>query len=170
MIKETIYMMFGIVKTPAIVAAIFIPLLTICAPIAAIIHTMLILIIIDNITGIMKAFKHSGKSFNILKRESWMVIESKKLGNTLIKMLAYVLLIVAAFLIDTYIIQYGEAIFFTKVISASIAFREIISILENTEYISGRELLSLFINMIKNGFNQGLTNELDNRDKKEKNE
>jgi len=166
MIKETIGMIFPVFSTPTWVAAFIIPALAMFAPIAVIVHAVLALIIIDNITGIMASFRRSGLKFCIFCASTWRHIESKKLGQTITKMLAYVLLIISAFLIDQYIIQLDTSLFFTKVVSASIAFREIMSILENTEALSGKSLITLVFSFIKNGFKKGIIEDIEDKQKK----
>lgn len=74
-------------------------------------------------------------------------------------MLSYTLLIMSAFLIDEHIIMLSDN-WFTKIIAVSISIRELISITENVEQVTGRNLLSTIVNVIKKGWKKGFEDEI----------
>ena len=140
MIQQSMITLMSIVTVPKWMWAILFAFVAIFAPVAAIIHVLLVLVIIDTLTGIGASMKRNDLKFCMFCVQTWHHIESAKLGVSLSKMLAYLLLVISAFLVDAYILGMNED-WFTKVIAASVAFREILSILENVEVISGRTIL-----------------------------
>lgn len=144
----------------------FIGLLAILAPLEAIVHTVFVLVIIDNLTGIGAGLRKEYGSICFFCLRSWQFIKSDKLGRSVTKMLAYCLLIISAFLIDQYILKIHDEQYLLHVIAATVAFREIISITENVEQITGASLVTIIINVIRNGVKEGLAASL-GKDKEE---
>ena len=76
------------------------------------------------------------------------------------------LLIIASFLIDNYVIK-NEGVLFTKIISGAVVFRELLSILENSEIISGNNLIKIIKNFLTKGFKRGVEDALEEKNKVE---
>jgi hypothetical protein len=167
MIKETLLYLPSLVPTGNIgwlftfiasIGAIFLP-------ISAVIHVVIVLVFIDNITGIGADCREKGIPIRLFNMKMWGNIKSSKLGRSLTKTLAYILLIIGSFLIDQYMLGF-EAHYLVKVIGGAIAFRELISILENTEKISGKSFITSIIGFIRNGFKKTFADELEKEHKK----
>ena len=135
---------------------------SIFVPVAPIIHTMLVVIVIDAFTGIGADIKRHNIPLNFFSSKNWTHISSTKLGLTISKMLAYSLLIISAFLIDQYIIT-TDVHWFTKIVGVSIALRELLSIVENVEVISGRTIIGTITNILRFGWKTGIADSLDGK-------
>lgn len=142
----------------------FVSLLAIFAPLNPILYSVLFLIFADNITGIISYYYKHNVEFHFWKRSSWKHIKSHKLGHTLNKTLAYMLLIIASFVVDTFVIK-NEGEIFTKIIAGAVVFRELLSILENTEEISGINLIKIIKAFLNKGFREGASDILDDKEK-----
>lgn len=105
------------------VKAIIISLLAIFAPIKALFVITSTLIVIDTITGIIAAKARKEK------------ITSRSFGRIIVKLLLYNLFIIAAFLIEQFILE--NAIQLTRIGVAIIALTEFFSIMENIESSTG---------------------------------
>ena len=139
-------------------------ILAIFAPIKAMMEAVLFLIAMDNITGIMVSYKVTKTKFRLLSWKSWSHITSKGIGDTISKTLVYMILIICGFVIDTYIIVNPEEIYFTKFLAASVALREIKSLIENGEIILGGGLISLSRAFLKGGWKGGINNLFKDKD------
>lgn len=100
-------------------------LLTLLAPIHAIMGTIIVLIIIDFITGLYASCKKGIR------------IRSERIVHSVSKFFIYNLVILGAFLLEHFIVP---EIPFLKVISGFIAITEIKSILENYNTIYGVDI------------------------------
>lgn len=132
------------------------PLLGLLSPISTIIYVMLFLVVVDNITGMMKTFNEEGKKFCSPCIDTFRHIKSRLLGKTIMKVFAYLVSIIAGFLIDKFILPQTDEVILTRVVAVSIAFREFISILENLRFITGGGILGVMINILKYGTKDGL--------------
>jgi len=126
-------------------------LIALLAPINTVLYSVLFLVFIDNIIGIIAYFYDNHIRFRFWSWRSWAHIKAEKLGSTLVKMLVYMLLIISGFTIDMFLIQ-TDMMLFTKAFSGAIALREIKSVVENVETISGGGLLSFIQSFFKNGW------------------
>ena len=156
MTKEITMTIAALLQKGPAVGVFLAPLLGLLSPINTIIYVMLFLVIADTITGMMKTFHEEGKKFCSPCIDTFRHIKSKLLGKTLMKTLAYLVLIIAGFLIDKFILPQTREIILTRVVAVSIAFREFISILENLRYITGRGVLGVMVNVLKYGTRDGL--------------
>lgn len=107
------------------------------------IHTMLIsitlFVLVDFVTGVYAAYKQ-----NIL-------IESKRMRDSVGKLISYYLLIILGFLLDKYfIVPVVESSFFFNVFACILGVTEFKSVLENIDKIMGTN----FFKVIKNIFAQ----------------
>jgi len=131
---------------------------------------MLALVLADNLTGIGKFYRTNNYTFSIFNRRTWKHISSKGIGLTINKLTAYFILIICSFLIDLHIFNFDDTVlYFTKIISAAIAFRELLSIIENVEGITGTKLLRTIRNLLTKGIKGGLEESLE-KEVKEKEE
>jgi len=121
------------------------------APIHSLLYSVLFLVFVDNVTGIMAYFYKNKIRFRLWSWRSWTHISSSKLGKTINKALVYMLLIISGFIIDMFLIQTGTMVF-TKAFAGAITLREIKSVVENVEIISGGGVLSFIQSFIKNGW------------------
>jgi len=126
-------------------------LIVLISPIHATLYAVIFLVLVDNITGIMKYFYKRNVSFKIWSWLSWTHISSPKLGRSISKTLVYMLLIIAGFVIDKFIIK-NDVLIFTKALSGATALREIKSIVENVEMIVGGGLVTFIKGLLKNGW------------------
>lgn len=116
--------------TPAILKAKvwLLASLSIFLPIKPLIITVGFLCIADMIVGIWKALKKSEP------------ISSKRMSDTITKLMLYQLAIISGFLIETYVIDAIVPI--TKTIGTVISIIEFKSIVESIESVTGKKLLS----------------------------
>jgi phage-related holin len=102
---------------------------TILTPIYPVMITILILIIIDFISGVYAALR---------KHER---ISSKKIGNTVAKIILLNLGVLSSYLVETYIVP---EIPFVKVTAGFVALIELTSILENINKATGVNIITAF--------------------------
>lgn len=100
--------------------------MAVLAPIQSIMIVVAILIGADFITGIMKAYK--------LKE----AITSRALARSIYKMCFYQLAVLSAFLLETYLIPGVLPV--TKLVAGVIGLTEFLSVLENTQKVTGVDL------------------------------
>lgn len=110
-------------------------LLVLLAPLNPVMATIVLLIVIDFITGLYAAYRTKTR------------IRSKRMSNTISKFLFYNMVIIAGYFIEVNIVQ---EIPFTKIVAGFIAMTEFKSIGENFNKIYGIN----FIRAIKNFFNK----------------
>jgi len=115
-------------------------LLAVFAPVIPILLTIGALIMIDFVVGIYRAHK--------MKE----VITSRKMGNTISKMLLYQLTILSLFLFETYII--GPILPLTKIGAGLIAVTELKSIDESVEKMTGVGIWKRMVKIIRRGESQ----------------
>ena len=109
-------------------------LFTLLAPLTGVIITVILLIIVDFITGSYASY---------VKKKP---IESKRIGHTISKFFIYNLVIVSAYFLEKEIVS---EVPFLKVIAGFIAIAEIKSILENYNKIYGVNPFKALINFFK---------------------
>ena len=110
-------------------------LFTLLAPLTGVIITVILLIVVDFITGSYASY---------VKRKP---IESKRIGHTDSKFFIYNLVIISAYFLEKEIVS---EVPFMKVIAGFIAIAEIKSILENYNNIYGVNPFKALINIFKN--------------------
>ncbi|NQY00927.1 MAG: phage holin family protein [Flavobacteriaceae bacterium] len=110
-------------------------LFTLLAPLTGVIITVILLIVVDFITGSYASY---------VKRKP---IESKRIGHTVSKFFIYNLVIISAYFLEKEIVS---EVPFMKVIAGFIAIAEIKSILENYNNIYGVNPFKALINIFKN--------------------
>ncbi|MDH7447691.1 phage holin family protein [Aquimarina sp. 2201CG14-23] len=111
-------------------------LLTILSPVHGVMITMVFLILVDFITGSYASYKNK------------IPISSQRIGNTISKFFIYNLVILASFLLETFIV---DEVPFLKIIAGFIAITEIKSILENFNKIYGVDLFKALVSLLKIG-------------------
>ncbi len=104
------------------------------APVQSMVITALVLIIMDLITGLMAAHKTKKK------------ITSAGIRRTVSKIFVYEVAIVMAFLAQTYLT--GETIPLCKIVTGLVGMTEFLSIMENLNTISGKNLLKAVIDKV----------------------
>lgn len=160
MIKEIMHRLIPLVTTQVnYVSVWFVAIISIFAPISTLVHAIVFLVLVDNITGIMKSYRRERIIFKILKPTTWKVIKSSKLGGTIQKLIAYIFLILSSFIIDEYIVTGSHTLWVSKITTGAMAFRELVSIIENTEYISGTKLSGLIRKIFTIGIRQTIKDE-----------
>lgn len=118
----------------------FVSLVAILSPVVPILLTVGTLITIDFIIGLWRAYKMKEK------------ITSRKMGNTISKMLLYQLMILSLFLLETFILT--DILPFTKIAAGLISVVEIKSISESIEKVTGVNVWTKLVKIIKRGESQ----------------
>jgi len=113
--------------------------IAILSPIKEAMFTVGALIFIDLMLGVYASYKNNIK------------IESKKLKNTVVKTLVYQVVIISAFICESYLVN---IIPFLKVTLAFIAIVEFKSIAENMTKITGKDFYSYIKSFINTKLNQ----------------
>jgi hypothetical protein len=112
-------------------------IISIFTPVTPILLTIGVLIVIDFLVGIYRAFK--------MKEQ----ITSRKMGNTISKMFLYQLTIISLFLFETYILMGILPV--TKIGAALISITELKSIDESVEKMTGVGVWKKLVKIIKRG-------------------
>ena len=150
-IKYMIQRLLIVFTTIKPIGVILIAILAFFAPVAGIVHGILILIALDLITGVMAYFKKHNLSFCMWKAKCWRPITSHGLGQTLSKTIVYLILIITGFIIDTLILPGGGQLI-TKILSGAVALRELKSLVENGEIILGGGIIAFIKAVANKGF------------------
>ena len=142
------------------VLLLFAPVITILVSMKAALLGLLLLLIIDLITGIRKSLHQNNVPLNLFKKSFWMTIESGQLRKSWRKSYEYGIGILVIALLRALV--FGKATMITlfsqtfSLVELSViipAIIEIWSIFENVEAVSGnnplKKLFSLFPNSIK---------------------
>jgi phage-related holin len=103
-------------------------------PIKATLITVMVLTVVDLISGIMAARKEKKR------------ITSSGLKRTIIKMTVYEAVIMLGFLTEQYMT--GDAVPIVKVLAGFIGLTELKSVMENIERISGMSIIHLLIDKL----------------------
>ncbi|MDT7832386.1 phage holin family protein [Flavobacteriaceae bacterium S356] len=109
-------------------------LLTMIIPLSGVIFTVILLIVVDFITGSYASYMNG------------IGISSKRIGHTISKLFIYNLVIISAHFLETNIV---DEIPFLKIIAGFIAITEIRSILENYTKIYGVNPFKVLLQFIK---------------------
>ena len=160
MIKELTIFVSGVFSKLTGTGVAMASIIAIFAPVTPIVYTMMVLVFLDFVTGTLKSFHESGRRVCFC-RETFAHITSAGLGRTIMKMLAYYILIVAAFIIGTFVIPIESGVMITKVVTSTIAIRELISIVENLTPWIGDNFIVTLRNILKGGVKAGLDNKND---------
>ena len=115
----------------------FVAAISIFTPVVPMLLTIGVLIVIDFLVGIYRAFK--------MKEQ----ITSRKMGNTISKMFLYQLTIISLFLFETYIL--GSIMPVTKIGAVLISITELKSIDESVEKMIGVGVWKKLVKIIKRG-------------------
>ena len=115
----------------------FVAAISIFTPVVPMLLTIGVLIVIDFLVGIYRAFK--------MKEQ----ITSRKMGNTISKMFLYQLTIISLFLFETYILMGILPV--TKIGAALISITELKSIDESVEKMTGVGIWKKLVKIIKRG-------------------
>ena len=119
---------------------LFVALTAVFTPVIPLLLTIGALIIIDFIVGVFRAFK--------MKEP----ITSRKMGNTVSKMLLYQLTILSLFIFETYILQGLLPV--TKIGAGMISVTELKSIDESLEKMTGMGVWKKLTKIIRRGESQ----------------
>jgi len=119
---------------------LFVALTAVFTPVVPLLLTIGALIIIDFIVGVFRAFK--------MKEP----ITSRKMGNTVSKMLLYQLTILSLFIFETYILQGLLPV--TKIGAGMISVTELKSIDESVEKMTGMGVWKKLTKIIRRGESQ----------------
>jgi len=114
--------------------ALAISMFSVFLPIKAVLVAVLVLVLIDSITGVMAAHKRNEK------------ITSAGLRRTFSKIIVYQLGIVSGFIAEKYLL--GELIPVMKILSGVVGCIELKSILENANAITGQDLFKALIDKL----------------------
>jgi hypothetical protein len=101
---------------------------TVFLPIKELMITIGFLVAMDMVVGIWKAIKLGQR------------IRSRRMSDTITKLMLYQIAIVSGFLIETYVIE--QLIPITKLIATVVAIIEFKSIIESIESVTGKDLWS----------------------------
>jgi uncharacterized membrane protein len=115
----------------------FVAVISIFTPVIPMLLTIGVLIVIDFLVGIYRAFKMNEQ------------ITSRKMGNTISKMFLYQLTIISLFLFETYILMGILPV--TKIGAALISVTELKSIDESVEKMTGVGVWKKLVRIIKRG-------------------
>ena len=119
-------------------------LLAIISPVKPMIYIAIFAILLDTMFGIWRSVKKSG----------WGSIKSRKLSHTISKSFLYTLAIMFVFLVEKYIAADLVAEFIsielimTKVVALGCVFVEILSINENYEAVTGKNIIKSLKNFV----------------------
>lgn len=113
------------VKVESVVKYVGAALLSIIAPVQAVMLTVGFLIFTDTVTGIMAARKRGEK------------LSSSGFRRVVAKMLTYQLAVLSGFFVETYI---GVGFSVTKAVAGAIAISELSSMMENIQVITGTKI------------------------------
>jgi len=152
----------------------FLPfLLSYFAPIAAIIHVMLVFILIDLLSGIWAYVKSreceklTNKEFNVFKRFTiyiwfvWFCIESKKLRKTLTKMFWYMVSVMMAHMLEiTFSLQF---LHLAQIVGGFICMVEIKSVFENITKITNEPVFMRIYKLFEKKANAAISTTLNDR-------
>lgn len=105
-------------------------------PIKATLITVMVLTVVDLITGIMVSRKRRKK------------ITSAGLKRTIIKTTVYEVVVMLGFLTEQYMT--GDAVPVVKILAGFIGLTELKSVMENIELISGMSMIKLLIQKLNN--------------------
>ena len=148
------------------IGALAVALLAFFAPIASIVHGVLVLVALDLISGIAASFKRNELKFCLWKAECWKYITSQGLGMTISKLLVYLMLIIVGFIIDTLIIP-NAGLMITKIMAGAVGLRELKSLVENSESILGAGIITFIKAVAKHGFTGAMDVMLKSKNKDE---
>lgn len=123
-------------------------IVSVLAPIHAVMISVGVLIFSDLVTGVWAAIKRGEH------------IKSSKLRNSVSKLIIYQIAIISGFVFETYLI--GDLMPITKIVAGIIGLVEIKSIFENLNVIYGSDLFKVLINKLGS-----TNNELNEQGKKE---
>jgi hypothetical protein len=115
----------------------FVATISIFTPVIPMLLTIGVLIVIDFLVGIYRAFKMNEQ------------ITSRKMGNTISKMFLYQLTIISLFLFETFILMGILPV--TKIGSVLISITELKSIDESVEKMTGVGIWKKLVRIIKRG-------------------
>lgn len=118
-----------LIKFVAAIVAVF-------APVHGTMITAFLLVFVDTVTGTIAAKKRNE------------VITSRRMGDAVKKIALYQTAIVLAFLTEKYML--GGTLPLVNMVAGLIGFNELLSVLENLNSISGKDLLKVAIDKIKN--------------------
>ena len=138
---------------------VFAILISFLAPLASVIHVVLILLLVDAITSIyyqMKIESAKYQGFFCKMKKSLQVIESVKLRKTLEKMFFYILILIVFFLFDTFILQLTKTevneiytLSITNIAAVLICIVEMTSIAANVSKITGNPIFNKIVAIFK---------------------
>lgn len=117
---------------------LMVSLVAIFAPIIPLLLTVYLLVASDFILAIYRAWKKDPQS-----------ITSRKMSNTIGKILIYTLTLLCLFLLETYIL--GPILPFTKIVAGLISLVELKSIDETFKTLLGYSFYSKLIDIVKRG-------------------
>ncbi|WP_299119583.1 phage holin family protein [uncultured Tenacibaculum sp.] len=126
-------------------------LLALLSPLNGVLTTMMLLIVVDFITGSYAAIKHA------------VPIRSIRLGHTISKFFIYNLVIISAYFLEKHIVN---EVPFLKIIAGFIAITEIKSILENYNKIYGVNPFKALHNFLKQSGLHSTVEQLTEKEKK----
>lgn len=160
MIKQVFSAVAAVFSKPTVFGGILAPVIGLIAPVAPIIHVMIGLVFVDNLTAIKKYFHDNDYKW----RDFFKHVTSKKMGTSITKLIAYLVLILASYLIDVYIIKDVDVIALTKIASVYFSLRELKSIAENTAHMTNGNLWTVIKNVFKYGFKEGIAKSFENEE------
>ncbi len=136
-------------------AKLFAVVLAFFAPLASLIHVIIVLLIVDAATSIyyqMKLIHNDVKGRKLIA--CIHVIESRKLRKTLEKMFFYVLIIIMFYIFDLYVLQVKpiaiDAIYnfsITNIAAVLISLVELTSIASNVSKITGNKVFDRIVSI-----------------------
>lgn len=118
-----------------IIHALLIALIGIFSPTTPILSTIVVLVLVDLLTGI------------IVSRRTGIPITSDGLKRSVLKLLVYMIAVLSAFLVGNFLI--GPLVPVLNIVAGLIGVTELKSVLENLDLISGGSLMKSIISAIQ---------------------
>ncbi len=147
----------------SIISKLFAAIISLFAPLAVVIHILLLLLILDAATSIYYQIKRQLKEisgFRLRLQTAFMVIESRKLRLTLEKMFFYTLAMIVFFLFDKYILYIEPinldatfAFSLTNFAAVLVCMTELTSIMSNMSKITNNPIFNRITKILQKKVN-----------------
>lgn len=130
-------------------------ILTFFSPISLIIHTIIIAVIVDCLTAIIRDFKNHPEIKGLLKMK---LIRSNKLRKTILKLIFYTLFTMIIYLSEMAIFE--QCLKITNFVGFLIIFSELVSIAENLDLITESNKFTAIITKVRKLFEDKINNKI----------
>lgn len=131
-------------------------------PISLMIHVILITLILDTITAVLRDMSKLKRGCGILTR--LRIIKSNKLRKTAIKLIFFTLIIMVVYAAE--IAVFGVSLYITNFMAFLIIFSELTSIAENCDIMAGTNKFSSIIDTVRKLFEKKVSDVIDRDEEK----